>query len=93
MLLLGGIQTVMGPLVGAAVLHTLKDQVMPLTELWRSILGLSIIVMVLLFPEARRRVRAVRERSGAPAPRRRPHDASGVQGCAKRSAAWRRRAM
>jgi branched-chain amino acid transport system permease protein len=50
MLLLGGIQTVMGPVAGAAVLHTLKDQVMPLTELWRLILGLSIIAMVLLFP-------------------------------------------
>jgi branched-chain amino acid transport system permease protein len=49
-LLLGGLHTVMGPLVGAAVLHVLKDQVMPLTELWRLILGLSIIVMVLLFP-------------------------------------------
>src|SRR5215211_6228257 len=50
MLLLGGLQTVMGPLVGAAVLHTLKDQIMPLTELWRMTLGLSIIAMVLLFP-------------------------------------------
>jgi branched-chain amino acid transport system permease protein len=50
MLLLGGLQTVMGPLVGAGVLHTLKDQIMPLTELWRMTLGLSIIAMVLLFP-------------------------------------------
>src|SRR5215203_3555520 len=50
MLLLGGLQTVMGPLVGAAVLHTLKDQIMPLTQLWRMALGLSIIAMVLLFP-------------------------------------------
>jgi branched-chain amino acid transport system permease protein len=50
MVLLGGIQTVMGPLVGAAVLHSLKDQIMPLTELWRMMLGLSIIAMVLLFP-------------------------------------------
>lgn len=50
MLLLGGLQTVMGPLAGAAVLHTLKDQIMPLTELWRLVLGSSIITMVLLFP-------------------------------------------
>ncbi len=50
MLLLGGIQTVTGPLVGAAVLHMLRDQIMPLTELWRMLLGLSIIAMVLLFP-------------------------------------------
>jgi branched-chain amino acid transport system permease protein len=50
MLLLGGIQTVMGPIVGAAVLHTLRDQIMPLTDVWRLILGASIIAMVLLFP-------------------------------------------
>ena len=50
MLLLGGIDTVMGPVAGAAVLHALRDQIMPLTDLWRLILGLSIIAMVLLFP-------------------------------------------
>jgi branched-chain amino acid transport system permease protein len=50
MLLLGGIETVMGPVAGAAVLHALRDQIMPLTDLWRLILGLSIIAMVLLFP-------------------------------------------
>ena len=50
MLLLGGIQTVTGPLVGAGVLHFLRDQIMPLTPLWRLMLGLSIIAMVLLFP-------------------------------------------
>jgi branched-chain amino acid transport system permease protein len=50
MLLLGGIQTIIGPLVGAGVLHTLRDQIMPLTSLWRLVLGVSIIVMVLLFP-------------------------------------------
>src|SRR3712207_4859055 len=50
MLLLGGIQTVMGPVAGAAVLHTLRDQIMPLTDVWRLLLGLSIIALVLLFP-------------------------------------------
>jgi branched-chain amino acid transport system permease protein len=50
MLLLGGIQTVAGPLAGAAVLHALRDQIMPLTELWRMMLGLTIIALVLLFP-------------------------------------------
>jgi branched-chain amino acid transport system permease protein len=50
MLLLGGIQTVAGPLVGAAVLHALRDQIMPLTELWRMMLGLAIIALVLVFP-------------------------------------------
>jgi branched-chain amino acid transport system permease protein len=50
MVLVGGIQTVMGPLVGAAVFHSVKDFFMPLTDAWRFCLGLSIIVMVLVFP-------------------------------------------
>jgi branched-chain amino acid transport system permease protein len=50
MLLLGGIQTIMGPLAGAGVLHALRDQIMPLTSLWRLLLGVSIIAMVLIFP-------------------------------------------
>ncbi|MBN8940072.1 MAG: ABC transporter permease [Rhizobiales bacterium] len=50
MILTGGIQTVMGPLVGAAFFHSIKDFFMPLTDFWRFFLGLSIIAMVLLFP-------------------------------------------
>jgi branched-chain amino acid transport system permease protein len=50
MLLLGGVQTIAGPLAGAGVLHALRDWIMPLTTLWRLMLGLSIIAMVLLFP-------------------------------------------
>jgi branched-chain amino acid transport system permease protein len=50
MLLLGGVQTLAGPLVGAGVLHALRDQIMPVTPLWRLTLGLSIIAMVLVFP-------------------------------------------
>jgi branched-chain amino acid transport system permease protein len=50
MLLLGGVQTLAGPLLGAGVLHVLRDQIMPLTPLWRLTLGLSIIAMVLVFP-------------------------------------------
>nr|WP_255726514.1 branched-chain amino acid ABC transporter permease [Microvirga sp. ACRRW] len=50
MLLIGGIQTVTGPLVGAGVLQVLRDQIMPLTSLWRLLLGLSIIAIVLIFP-------------------------------------------
>jgi branched-chain amino acid transport system permease protein len=68
MLLLGGLNTVMGPVVGAAVLHALKDQIMPLTDLWRSILGLSIIALVLLFPEGL--VGAFARLRRRPAPRR-----------------------
>jgi branched-chain amino acid transport system permease protein len=50
MILLGGIQTVMGPLVGAAAFHAIKDVFMPLTDFWRFFLGASIIALVLLFP-------------------------------------------
>jgi branched-chain amino acid transport system permease protein len=50
MILVGGIQTVMGPLIGAAAFHSVKDFFMPLTDFWRFFLGLSIIAMVLLFP-------------------------------------------
>jgi branched-chain amino acid transport system permease protein len=65
MLLLGGVNTVIGPLVGAAALHGLRDQIMPLTELWRSILGLIIIALVLLFPTGLvGGVLALRERFG-----------------------------
>ena len=37
----GGIQTVMGPLVGAAFFHSIKDFFMPLTDFWRFFLGLG----------------------------------------------------
>jgi branched-chain amino acid transport system permease protein len=50
MVLVGGIQTVIGPLVGAAVFHSVKDFFMPLTDYWRFFLGLSIIIMVVAFP-------------------------------------------
>ncbi len=51
MTLLGGIQTVLGPALGATFLHLLKDFVMPLTEFYRLILGCVIIALVLLFPQ------------------------------------------
>lgn len=50
MLLLGGVQAVAGPLVGAVALHGLKDAIMPLTDLWRLLLGLAILILVLAFP-------------------------------------------
>lgn len=50
MALLGGVQTLTGPIVGAAGLHLLKDFVMPLTDYWRAPMGLMIIVLVLAFP-------------------------------------------
>jgi branched-chain amino acid transport system permease protein len=50
MILVGGLQTVSGPLAGAAFFHTIKDLFMPLTDFWRLLLGLAIIVVVLVFP-------------------------------------------
>ncbi|MEM6666295.1 MAG: branched-chain amino acid ABC transporter permease, partial [Pseudomonadota bacterium] len=51
MVLLGGVQTLFGPLVGAAALHLLKDFAMPLTDHWRLILGAVIVGLVLAFPQ------------------------------------------
>jgi branched-chain amino acid transport system permease protein len=50
MVLVGGIQTLAGSLVGAGAFHALKDFVMPLTDYWRALLGLLIITIVLAFP-------------------------------------------
>jgi branched-chain amino acid transport system permease protein len=50
MILLGGMQTVMGAVAGAAAFHTIKDFFMPLTDHWRFFLGASIIALVLIFP-------------------------------------------
>ena len=50
MTLLGGVQTVIGPLVGAAVFQFIRDFIMPLTDYWRALLGLAIIAIVLAFP-------------------------------------------
>ena len=51
MLLIGGIQHVAGALVGASALHTLKVLVLPLTDMWRMLLGLTIIAIVLAWPQ------------------------------------------
>ena len=50
MLLLGGLQTISGPLLGAAIFHAIKDSVMPLTDHWRLLLGAAIIAIVFFFP-------------------------------------------
>jgi ABC-type branched-subunit amino acid transport system permease subunit len=51
MVLLGGIQTLTGPIVGASVFATLQDTVMRQTEYWRALLGLIILLLVLAFPQ------------------------------------------
>ena len=50
MSLLGGVQTVTGPIVGGAVFTFLKAYIMPLTDQWRLVLGAIIILLVLVFP-------------------------------------------
>jgi branched-chain amino acid transport system permease protein len=50
MILAGGLQTVIGPLVGAAFFHAIKDFFLPLTDYWRLMVGLAIIAIVLAFP-------------------------------------------
>jgi branched-chain amino acid transport system permease protein len=51
MVLLGGIQTLSGPIVGASVFATLQDTVMRQTEYWRALLGIIILMLVLAFPQ------------------------------------------
>lgn len=50
MVLLGGIQTLTGPIVGAAVYSMLQDTIMRQTEYWRALLGAIILLLVLAFP-------------------------------------------
>ena len=51
MVMLGGIQTLSGPLVGALSFTWLHDTVARNTEYWRAMLGGIILLLVLLFPE------------------------------------------
>lgn len=50
MVLLGGVQTVTGPILGAIAYTGLHEQLMRVTELWRAVLGAIIIALVLFFP-------------------------------------------
>jgi branched-chain amino acid transport system permease protein len=51
MVLLGGIQTLTGPIVGASVFTVLQDTVIRQTEYWRAMLGGIILLLVLAFPQ------------------------------------------
>jgi branched-chain amino acid transport system permease protein len=50
MVLLGGIETLTGPVVGAAVFTYLHDWLARSTDYWRTALGVLIIALVLIFP-------------------------------------------
>ena len=51
MVLLGGVQTMSGPIVGALAYTGLYDVLIRATDLWRLCLGLIIIALVLAFPQ------------------------------------------
>ena len=51
MVLLGGIQTLTGPIVGATVFALLQDMVLRGGEYWRALLGGIILLLVLAFPQ------------------------------------------
>jgi branched-chain amino acid transport system permease protein len=51
MVLLGGIGTLVGPIVGSVTFLTLQDSVARQTEYWRALLGLVILFLVLVFPQ------------------------------------------
>jgi branched-chain amino acid transport system permease protein len=50
MVLLGGVQTMSGPIAGALVYTGLYDTLLLVTAWWRAVLGLAIIALVLAFP-------------------------------------------
>jgi branched-chain amino acid transport system permease protein len=51
MVLLGGVQSMAGPVVGALAYTGLFDMLLLVTDLWRLVLGLTIIALVLVFPQ------------------------------------------
>jgi branched-chain amino acid transport system permease protein len=50
MVLLGGLQTLSGPLVGAVTFTWLQDTIARNTDYWRALLGGIILILVLVFP-------------------------------------------
>ena len=50
MVLLGGVQSIAGPIVGAIAYTGLFDLLLLATDQWRAVLGLAIITLVLAFP-------------------------------------------
>jgi branched-chain amino acid transport system permease protein len=50
MVLLGGIQALAGPVVGAAAFTALQDFFVGVTEYWRALFGAVILLMVLALP-------------------------------------------
>jgi branched-chain amino acid transport system permease protein len=51
MVLLGGIQALAGPVVGAVAFTWLQDSIIRATDYWRAVLGFTILALVLAFPQ------------------------------------------
>jgi len=50
MVLLGGLNALAGPLIGAAAFTWLSDTLARGTEYWRAVLGATILLIVIAFP-------------------------------------------
>jgi branched-chain amino acid transport system permease protein len=48
--LLGGLNSLAGPVIGAAAFTWLQDTLARVTEYWRALLGVTILLIVLVFP-------------------------------------------
>jgi branched-chain amino acid transport system permease protein len=51
MVLLGGLQTLAGPLIGAAAYHGMAVELTRATDHWRLVLGGAIVLLVVAFPQ------------------------------------------
>ena len=51
MVLLGGVGTLTGPVVGAGVFTWLRDVLARETDYWRAVFGIFILLIVVLFPQ------------------------------------------
>ncbi|OJU25977.1 MAG: ABC transporter permease [Alphaproteobacteria bacterium 64-6] len=51
MVLIGGVQTLVGPVVGAVVFMTLQDWVVRATPYWHAVLGITLILITIIFPQ------------------------------------------
>lgn len=51
MVLLGGVHSLAGPVVGAVTFTALQDMLARSTDYWRAVLGVCLLLIVLLFPD------------------------------------------
>jgi branched-chain amino acid transport system permease protein len=51
MVLLGGVASAVGPLVGALSFTVLQDSLARSTEYWRAVMGAVMLLLVLVFPQ------------------------------------------